>query len=111
MTAGRAVKRLRAEAMFGGDPITVEWEGADVTIKPYKEWRASVTRAMRQGDFQTWAEGALDEASLDHWDDVDPVLEQVDALFQSWVDAAGIDQGEASTSTSSRTSSRRTNRK
>jgi hypothetical protein len=97
--------------MFGGDPITVEWEGAEVTITPYKEWRASTNRAMREGDFQRWAEGALEEESLDHWDDVDPKLEQVDALFQAWVEAAGINPGEASTSTSSRTSSRRPSRK
>lgn len=100
-------RRLAAEVLTRREPTTVEWEGAEVTLAPYNEWRASTVAAMRSGNFTVWASAVLDEASLEHWDEVDPTLDQVQELFSAWLESSGTDVGESAPSSPSSRATRK----
>lgn len=81
--------------------------GTDIRVKPAGQWRPSYLRAMRQGDFDTWAEGALHEDDVQKFYDVDATFDEI-AQFTSDAMSAG---GEAPGKSSGPSGSRRSTRK
>jgi hypothetical protein len=83
--------------------------GEQIRIKPAGQWRSSAVRAMREGDFDRWAESSLaDKESWATWQDIDPTIDEVEAMLRAWQTTTGQDPGE---SRASRRSSRSTARR
>ena len=91
-----ALEALEADAAT--DPngvVTVPLAEVSVRVKPVKQWRASGIRAMREGDFDTWAEKALADDDYSRvWKVVDPTMNDVEAFFRAWKAATGQDSGK-----------------
>lgn len=102
------LEALESEAVADDGSVTVPLAGAaEIRVRPVQDWRASGIRAMREGDFDTWAEKALDEESYAAWTDVDPTMREVEAFFTAWGEATGQDQGKSRNSGRSSKSTRR----
>jgi hypothetical protein len=56
---------LRAEAATGDEPVAVPLAGQTVHVLPVRKWRSSALRALREGDFITWAERCLVESDVE----------------------------------------------
>lgn len=99
---------VEAEAVADDGSVTVTLaDTAEIRVKPVKEWRASGIRAMREGDFDTWAEKALDADSYEAWTEVDPTMQEVEDFFTAWGELTGQDQGKSRNSGRSSKSTRR----
>ncbi|MFJ4768461.1 hypothetical protein ACIP88_04990 [Streptomyces uncialis] len=73
------------------DYVTAPLDGVDLRVRPVGQWRPSYLRALRAGDYDTWATGAL------HPDDAVTFVE-MDATFDSintFTSAAMENSGEA----------------
>lgn len=71
-----AEKEARRELVQG------ELAGRPIYVPPTKQWRSSAMHALRNGDFQSWAEVVLDDDDYDVWIEVDPTLEQIEDFFE-----------------------------
>jgi hypothetical protein len=103
-----AVRKLEAEARAGADTVLVPLGDVEVEVLPIGEWRASGLRALREGDFDTWAAKCLSDEGLRAWDECDPTMSQVEEFFTAWSERTGQDPGK---SPASRRSSRSTARR
>lgn len=93
------LSRVQADANTpSSEPVRVQLAGRDVDVKPLRKWRSSAISAMRSGDFEVWARTSLDGDGYDVWLDVDPTIEEVEALFAQWTEATGQSPGESSAS-------------
>jgi hypothetical protein len=91
-----AVQALETEAAMDPDGnVTVQLAGKPVRVKPVKQWRASGIRAMREGDFDSWAEKALAGDDYEKvWKVIDPTMDDVQAFFVDWKSITGQDSGK-----------------
>jgi hypothetical protein len=103
-----ALEAIEAEVDAGDQPVEVPLGDTVVRVKPVGEWRASSIRAMRDGDFDAWAEKALAGDDYEVWADVDPTITECEAFFTAWGEVTGQNQGE---SRASRRSSKNTARR
>jgi hypothetical protein len=85
-----------------------ELAGKVVYVPPVKKWRASGLSALRDGDFDKWAESTLLDDDFDTWMEVDPTLEQIEGFFESVNPGLGTSPGN---SRRSKTSSRSTRKR
>ena len=83
-------------------------EVAAIRVPPPGRWRTRANRALRQGDFDEWAELVLSEEDYEAWAELDPTNDEVDAFFAAWKDTSGQELGK---SRASRRSSRNTARR
>lgn len=97
-----------AEREAKGDLVQGTLAGKTVYVKPVKQWRASAISALRDGDFDKWAEATLDDDDIDIWMDTDPTLGEVEDFFESINPGLGTSPGN---SRRSRTSSRTTRKR
>jgi hypothetical protein len=108
-----ALAAVQADAEAGTGSVEVELVTAGgkgiVHVLPVNKWKASVVRAMRAGDFDVWAEKALDGTDYaDVWTKLDPDMDEITELFAAWNQASGQDSGKSSASSrSSKTTARR----
>lgn len=96
-----ALSAVQAEALAGTDDIEVVFdvvgEDDEVTsyvfsVAPVRRWKSSAHSALRQGDFETWASKVLTEGTYSSaWQALDPDLDQINAIFKAWEQAAGED--------------------
>lgn len=77
-----------AEITAGDDSIVVPLAGTDLRVLPLRKWKASAVRAMKDGDFDRWAEKALD-GDYPAWQAIDPDMDQVEVFFTAWALASG----------------------
>jgi hypothetical protein len=96
---------LRAEAATGDEPVAVPLAGQTIHVLPVRKWRQSALRALKEGDFITWAERCLVDDDVHMWDDIDPTIEEIEAFFVAWSEHSGQ---TAEKSSASRRSSKRT---
>lgn len=98
-----AVEAVRADANNNDDDETTAVAvplGDDVVhVLPFKDWPSSAIRALREGDFDTWAEKCL-ASSEDHddyetWAERDPTVAEVDEFFAAWEEATGENVGKS----------------
>ena len=91
-------------ASDGSVLVTLDTEAgsADLHVKPVKKWKGSGIRAMREGDFDTWAEKALAPGSYAEWSRLDPDMEEIEVFFTAWNAASGQDPKGSQPSTPSR---------
>lgn len=94
-----ALTAIQADADAGPDgaEVTLSSEAGDfeVTVPPAGRWRTRANKALRQGDFDEWAELVLSSADYGSWCDADPTNDDVEAFFQAWKEAAGEDLGKS----------------
>jgi hypothetical protein len=91
------VEAIEAEVDAETDD-TIEVPLCDTTVRvlPAGEWRSSAVRALRSGDYDSWAEECLaGDDYADVWQPLDPVLNEVEAFFEAWKDATGQDAGKS----------------
>lgn len=90
-----------------GELIQGELAGKTVYVPPVKKWRASALSALREGDFNKWAENTLPDDDFDIWDEIDPTLEQIEDFFESIGPSLGTSPGNSRRSRSSSKSTRK----
>lgn len=89
-------------------PTSVLLDGETLQVLPARLWRSSRMRALREGDFDSWAEGCLTPESYEVWQEIDPTIEQVEQFMTNWQHESGLDQGNSRASRrSSKTTARR----
>jgi hypothetical protein len=102
-----ATEAIEAEVAAGDESVAVDLAGETLYVKPVRQWRSSALRALRDGDFEAWAETSLDEESAEAWVDIDPTVEQVEQFFTDWGKLSGQTMGKSSTSRRSSTRTRK----
>lgn len=80
--------------------------GRSVFVPTVKQWRASAIHALREGDFDTWAEATLDDGDLDWWMDSDPTLGEIEKFFATVNPGLGSGNSRASRRSSTRNRAR-----
>ena len=80
---------IAAEVAAGTSPVAVPLVGKTVRVLPVRKWRASATRALREGVFDVWAEKSLVKGDYAVWQSVDPDMDEVEAFFDAWNEASG----------------------
>lgn len=89
------VERVEAEAKAGKTFTVAPLAGKPCRIKPGLDWKASAFRALRTGDFETWAASCLYGGDYETvWQKVDPTLRQATAFIKAWERVSGQNSGE-----------------
>lgn len=100
--------RVQADAETAANVVAVPLGDVEVEVLPVGKWRASGLRALREGDFDTWAEKCLTAEGREVWLDADPTMDEVEAFFTAWTERTGQDPGKsAASSRSSKSTARR----
>lgn len=106
-----ALDALEAEVdaeAFDDGSLAVPLVDAVVHVLPVRKWRSSSVRAMRDGDFDRWAEKCLAEGDYALWQVIDPDMDEIEAFFTEWTRLSGQEPGKsAASSRSSRSTARR----
>lgn len=106
-----ALEALEGDVVAGDGSVLVtldtEAGSADLHVKPVRLWKASGIRAMREGDFDTWAEKAMPPESYAEWKRLDPDMEETERFFTEWNAASGQDPKGSRPSTPSRKTTRK----
>ncbi|WP_432158642.1 hypothetical protein [Streptomyces sp. bgisy153] len=95
------------------EAMTDEYNSHDLTgvllrVKPVSRWRPSYLRALRQGDFDGWAAGALHPDDAEKFVELDATFEEIGAFTTAIMEASGEAPGKSSArSRSSRTTRKR----
>jgi hypothetical protein len=104
----RAIEAEADAAPLGAAvPLVTDAGEFDVTVPPPGKWRTRANRALREGDFDSWAELVLSAEDFDSWIEADPTNDDVEAFFKAWADVTGESRGKSSTSAASSRSTRR----
>jgi hypothetical protein len=90
-----ALEALEGEVLDPDGSVEVPLGDEKVRVKPLNEWRSSATRALREGDFDTWAEKCLAGDDYETWSDLDPTLAEVEDFFTAWGKLSGQDSGKS----------------
>ncbi len=104
-----AVRAVNLEALDGADaPMRLPLvDGVDVAVNPPRLWRLSAMRALREGDFEKWAQGALaSETDVNAFFDADPTFAQIETFMKAMNEASP--EGKSTTSSPSSPRSKRT---
>lgn len=96
MSALEAVQ-AEAAAPTGGVsvPLVTDVGECMVIVPPPGKWRTTANRALREGDFDLWAELVLSEDDYRAWLDAEPVNDDVEKFFEAWGDASGENSGKS----------------
>jgi hypothetical protein len=93
-----ALDQLAADAANGTGALSVPLAGKPLRVLPPMEWRSSAMRAVREGNFDVWAEKCLvrDSESDDYaiWQSVDPTMNEITQFLIAYRDAGGSGLGE-----------------
>jgi hypothetical protein len=103
----KALEAIEGEVLDGDGSVEVKLRNETVRVLPLFEWRTSATRAMREGDFDSWAEKCLVDGDYEVWTDVDPKIREVEEFFEAWQEATGQDRGKSRASRRSSKSTRK----
>jgi hypothetical protein len=105
------IDAVKADAAGTPDGVVVSFvtEDAtfDVVVPPVARWKSSATRALRGGDFLTWAEIVLSDDDAAAVLEADPTNGEFGDFFDAWQHASGEDLGKAPTSRHSSRSTRK----
>jgi len=89
-------------------PLITADAKAEIVVPPPGRWKTRANRALREGDFDGWAELVLSPEDYDAWVDADPTNDDVEAFFTFWRDTSGQDpKGSRVSQASSRGTRRR----
>lgn len=91
-----------------GELVQGKLAGRTIYVPPVKQWRASALHALREGDFETWAETTFSDDDFDVWAEVDPTMQEIEDFFATINPGLGTNSGN---SRASRRSARRTRKR
>jgi len=87
---------------------TAELAGETLRVKTIDNWRPSYLRALRLGDYDAWAAGALHPDDVDTFIEADATFKEINEFTSTAMEAAGEPVGKPSgRSRSSRTTRKR----
>lgn len=86
MTAELDVAPTGAEVGREGVEVPLVTDSGSVALRipPAGRWKTRATRALKEGDFDAWAEGALSPDDYSAWLEADPVNDDVNQFFAAW---------------------------
>lgn len=96
--ADPGIPAIQAEVMQEVGPQPTETvpillgTGITINVPMQSKWRRSAQEFLRMGDFDSWAESVLTTADLDAWDewnDTDPEMGEINAIFEAVGKATG----------------------
>lgn len=107
-----ALEAVQADATASPEgaavPLVTEAGEFDVHVPPPGRWKTRANRALKEGDFDVWAELVLSAEDYATWLEADPVNDDVQHFFEAWQSSTGENPKK---SQPSRSSSRSTARK
>jgi hypothetical protein len=107
-----ALEAVQADAQAAPEGVAValvtEAGDFEVHVPLPGRWKTRANRALKDGDFDLWAELVLSAEDYATWLEADPVNDDVEQFFEAWGTASGENSGK---SQPSRRSSRSTARK
>ncbi|WP_329168296.1 hypothetical protein OG709_29870 [Streptomyces sp. NBC_01267] len=105
MTENTAAANQEIEAADGYG--VAKLAGRDLRIKAVGQWRPSYLRALRLGDYDTWAEGALHEDDVQIFIDTDATFDEINEFTSAAMEASGEAPGKSGGPSKSSRSTRR----
>lgn len=75
---------------------TAELAGETLRVKTVGNWRPSYMRALRQSDFDTWAEGVLHPDDVAKFVATDATFNEINTFVGAAAEAAGEPAGKSS---------------
>ncbi|MER7922179.1 hypothetical protein ABTY96_03410 [Streptomyces sp. NPDC096057] len=75
--------------------VTAKLGDKTLRVKTVEHWRPSYLRALRQGDYDTWAEGALHPEDVDAFVDADATFKEINEFTSQAMSAAGEAPGKS----------------
>ncbi|MGW1828825.1 hypothetical protein ACWCO0_09715 [Streptomyces tubercidicus] len=82
--------------------------GVDLRVKAIDQWRPSYLRALREGDYDTWAAGVLHEDDVQTFIDINATFAEINDFTAAAMEATGENPGKSGgRSRSSRTTRKR----
>lgn len=87
---------------------TAQLAGVDLRVKPVGKWRPSYLRALREGDYDTWAAGVLHEEDVTSFVEADATFDEINDFVTAAMETTGETPGKSGgRSTSSRSTRKR----
>ncbi|MFI2213032.1 hypothetical protein [Streptomyces sp. NPDC020141] len=102
-TTAAEAQELEATHGYG----VAELAGVTIRIKAGDQWRPSYLRALRAGDYDTWAAGALHEDDVETFIELDATFEEINAFTDAAMRSVGDNPGKSGAPTGSRRSTRK----
>lgn len=96
-------QETEATEEYGTAPLA----GVDLRIKPANHWRPSYLRALRAGDYDTWAAGVLHEDDVQTFIDLDPTFDEINEFTSTAMESTGETPGKSGGRSTSRRSTRK----
>ncbi|MER6485744.1 hypothetical protein ABT264_19575 [Streptomyces virginiae] len=90
-----------------GEYSTAELCGETLRVKPVTSWRPSYLRALRGGDYDTWAAGVLHEDDVQTFIDLDATFDEINEFTAAAMESAGEAPGKSGARSQSSTRTRR----
>lgn len=84
-------QELEAAGEYGTASLT----GVELRVKPVTKWRPSYLRALRQGDYDTWAAGVLHEDDIPTFVDLDATFEEINEFTSAAMESVGEAPGKS----------------
>jgi hypothetical protein len=75
--------------------VTASLAGESIRVKTVEYWRPSFLRALRQGDYDTWAEGAIHPDDVASFIDADATFKEINEFTSEAMSAAGEAPGKS----------------
>jgi hypothetical protein len=74
---------------------TADLAGLPLRVKPILQWRPSYLRALREGDYDTWAAGVLHEDDVPKFVDADATFEEINKFTADAMESTGEAPGKS----------------
>ncbi|MEU1254784.1 hypothetical protein ABZ445_16040 [Streptomyces chartreusis] len=87
--------------------VTAELAGETLRVKTVDHWRPSYLRALRQGDYDSWAEGALHPEDVTTFIEADATFKEINEFTAKAMESAGEAPGKPSARSRSSRSTRK----
>ncbi|MFB7823879.1 hypothetical protein [Streptomyces hydrogenans] len=81
--------------------------GIDLRVKPGGQWRPSYLRALREGDYDTWAAGVLHAEDVQTFVDADATFDEINSFVTDAMASTGETPGKSGGSSGSSTRTRK----
>jgi hypothetical protein len=76
--------------------VTANLGDKPLRVKTVGQWRPSYLRALRLGDYDTWAEGALHPDDVDAFIEADATFDEINTFTAEAMESAGEPVGKPS---------------
>ncbi|MFE7399615.1 hypothetical protein [Streptomyces sp. NPDC057557] len=86
---------------------TATLTGVDLRVKPGNHWRPSYLRALRGGDYDTWAAGVLHEDDVQVFIDLDATFDEIGEFVSAAMESVGETPGKSGARTTRSRSTRK----